>query len=311
MYKLIAGEESEILLLPSSLPTNSLLEFLVLLPQLVHTVNHLLDELNLGVSQPVLVGDVVSVSSLSTRLAAGSARLQVQLLAASLEFVDGVLGPAGEVDVDGGPHAGTEVGGAGVDVTVLGIEAEVLARLLLDGVLDTLDTLGEPLEDTLDISTLLHGDDSELILLVDPDKECLLSVVEDTTTLGPVSLHTGNSQVPISGDKQEVVVDQLLAHLLVHASQGVVITGQVFGEVLDSVGHQLLNSNTLLLGDSRGQTEAIDGATDTNPAGVDGSVLNNIALDLVDIHIGGVLGRGADSVVFLDQRVEDGSEVLV
>merc|ERR1712037_752848 len=40
--------------------------------QLVHTINHLLDELNLGVSEPVLVGDVVGVSSLATGLSTGS-----------------------------------------------------------------------------------------------------------------------------------------------------------------------------------------------------------------------------------------------
>ena len=35
-------------------------EFLVLLNKGVHSVNHLLNELHLGVAEPVLVGDVVS-----------------------------------------------------------------------------------------------------------------------------------------------------------------------------------------------------------------------------------------------------------
>ena len=55
-----------------------------------------------------------------------------------------------------------------------------------------------------------------------------------------------------------MVVDELLADLLVHASQRVVVSGKVRGEVLDSVDHQLLNSNTLVLGDSRGKAKAID-----------------------------------------------------
>merc|ERR1712192_122018 len=140
-----------------------------------------------------------------------------------------------------------KVGGARVDVTVLLIETEVLARLRLNGVLDGLDTLGQSAEHFPDISSLLHGDDTELILLVDPDEEGLLCVVEDTTTLRPVTLHTSNSQVPVSRDEEEVVVDQLLADLLVHSSQRVVVSGKVSREGLNCVCHQLLNSNPLLL----------------------------------------------------------------
>merc|ERR1719490_606149 len=233
-------------------------EGLILLPEGVDTINHLLDELNLGVSEPVLVGDVVGVSSLATGLSTGSTGLQVKLLATSLELGHAVLGPSRQINVHRGPHAGAKVGGAGVDVTEPLVEAEVLARLLLDRVLDSLDTLGKPGEDLLNVSSLLHGDDAELILLVDPDEESLLLVVEDTTTLRPVTLHTSNSQVPVSGDEEEMVVNELLADLLVHASQRVVVSGKVRGEVLDSVDHQLLNSNTLVLGDSRGKAKAIN-----------------------------------------------------
>merc|ERR1719397_2220771 len=288
-----------------------LLELFVFVPELVHAINHLLDELNLGVSEPVLVGDVVSVSSLATRLSAGTTGLQVKLLAASLQLVDAVLGPARQVNVNRGPHASTKVGGAGVDIAEPLIETEVLARLLLDGVLDGLDTLGQPGEDLLHISSLLHGDDTELIFLVDPDEESLFLVVEDATTLRPVTLHAGNSQVPVSGNEEEMVVNQLLADLLVHASQRVVVSSKVRWEVLDGVDHQLLNSHSLVPGDSRGQAESIDGATNTDSARVDGDIRVNITLDLAGIHVGGVHSRGKDSVVFLDKRVEDGGEVLV
>ena len=43
----------------SSLQTMLLLQLEVLLPQGVHPVDHLLDELHLRVAEPVLVGDVV------------------------------------------------------------------------------------------------------------------------------------------------------------------------------------------------------------------------------------------------------------
>merc|ERR1712012_1494929 len=47
-------------------------EGLVFFPQGVHTVNHLLDQLDLRVSEPVLVGDVIGVSGLATRFTTGS-----------------------------------------------------------------------------------------------------------------------------------------------------------------------------------------------------------------------------------------------
>ena len=46
--------------------------------------------------------------------------------------------------------------------------------------------LGESLKYLFDVSTILHGDDSELIFLIDPHKECLLGVVEDTSRFRPI-----------------------------------------------------------------------------------------------------------------------------
>ena len=129
-------------------------EGLVLLPQGVDAINHLLDELNLGVSEPVLVGDVVGVSSLATRLTTGATGLDSQLLAPGLELVDTLPGPAGQVNVDGSPHASTKVGGAGVDVAELLGQLEVLARLSLDAVTDSLDATaytGEVIDESFKI----------------------------------------------------------------------------------------------------------------------------------------------------------------
>merc|ERR1719158_541595 len=82
-------------------------------------------------------------------------------------------------------------------------------------------------------------------------------------------------------------------------------------EALDSVDHQLLNSNTLVLGDSWGEAKAIDGAANTDSARVDRDISIDVALDLADFHVRGVPGRWADSVVLLDQRVKHRGKVLV
>ena len=71
-----------------------LLELPVLLDEGVDAVNHLLDELDLAVAQPVLVGDVVGDAGLTARLAARAAGLEVQVLTARLQNIDTFLGVA-------------------------------------------------------------------------------------------------------------------------------------------------------------------------------------------------------------------------
>lgn len=288
-----------------------LLEGDVLSVQGVDTVNHALDKLDLGVTKTVLVGNIVGDASLATRFTAGTTGLNLEFFTSLLESIEAFLGPAGEIHMDGGPHAGAKVGGAGVNVAVLGVKHEFLAALGLDGITDSLDTAGEALKDSPDVTTALHGDDPELILFIDPDEEGLLSVVEDTTTLGPVALHTGYRKVGITRHEEEVIVNELLADLLVHASQGVVVTGQVTGELAESALHEVLNGNALFLGDAGGKTEAIDAAADTDPDGVDGDFRVNVTLDLLNVHVGGVDGIGGDAMVFLDDGVKDILEVLV
>merc|ERR1712012_1075629 len=150
-----------------------------------------------------------------------------------------------------------------------------------------------------------------LVLLIDPEKEGLGVIVEDTTTLRPVTLHTSNSQVTISRDEEEMVINQLLADSLVHASERIVLASEVAGQLGQSRGHHLLDVNSLLLGDSRGETESINIASNTNTGGVDGDSRLYVADNLLRVHVGGVLGVGRDTVVVLDDGIEDLGEVLV
>jgi len=88
----------------NNLHTVLLLELKVLLVQGVDTVNHDLDKLNLGVTQTVLVGNIVGATSLATRFTSGASGLDGQLLASSLQLVNALLGVAGEVNVHRGAH---------------------------------------------------------------------------------------------------------------------------------------------------------------------------------------------------------------
>jgi len=288
-----------------------LLELKILLVESVDSINHGLDKLNLRVAKTVLVGDIVGDASLATGLSTGSTGLQGKGLATLLQGVDSLLGPAGQVDVHRGAHASSQVGGARVQVSVLGVEHELLARLGLNRVSDGVDSTSKTLKDSLDIPTLLHGDDPKLILLVDPDQEALGLIVEDSTALGPLPLHAGGDQVLVSGDKKEVVINQLLANGLLHALEGVVVSLQVSAQLGESGLHQSLNSKPLLLGDSGGKTKAVDATAHTNTGGLDRGIGVDVSLDLGDIHVGSMLEVSLESMVLKDDGLEDSLEVLV
>merc|ERR1712045_220811 len=206
----------------------------------------------------MLVGNVISVSGLSARFTTGSTGLNGKLFTSGLKGIETFLGPSGEVDVDGGSHASSKIGWARVNVTELFGQLEVLAGFSLDGVLYSLNTSGQSFEYTFYITSLLHGNDSELIFFIDPDKECFGFVVEDTTAFWPVTFHTSYLQVWISRHEEEVVIDQLLSDSFIHSSQWVVVSSKITSELSESSLHEVFNSNTLFLGDSGGETESLD-----------------------------------------------------
>ena len=133
----------------------------------------------------------------------------------------------------------------------------------------------------------------------------------DASALRPVSLHAGSDQVLVPGDKEEMIVNQLLPDSLIHAGEGKVGTGQVGLELGKSVDHQLLLLKTLLLGDAGGEAKALNAASHADPDRLDRDVFVNVALDLINIHVAGVGGISANAMVLLDQRVKDLGEVLV
>ena len=64
--------------------------------------------------------------------------------------------------------------------------------------------------------------------------------------------------------EEEMVINKLLTDSLFHASQRVVVTSQISFQLSEGILHESLNINTLLLGDSGGKTESLDGTTNTD-----------------------------------------------
>jgi hypothetical protein len=136
-----------------SLQAVLLLELQVLREESVDTVDHGLDKLHLGVAQAMLVGNVVGDSIVTAGFTASTSRLNLELFATGLQCGQTLLGPAGKVNVDRSPHAGSKIGGAGVEESVLLVEQEVLSGLLLDNIADSLDATGQSVKDAANVTT--------------------------------------------------------------------------------------------------------------------------------------------------------------
>ena len=108
-----------------------------------------------------------------------------------------------QVDVHGGSQTGTHVGWASGNVS----EMFIICELGLG--LDDVGGISESLENLLDIGTLLHGDDSELILLIDPDEESLVVIMEDSSSLWPFSLETSRLKIFVSSLEEEMISNEL------------------------------------------------------------------------------------------------------
>jgi hypothetical protein len=97
-----------------------------------------------------------------------------------------------KLDVDGGSEGGSEVSWARGDVTKMLVVGELAHGLDVSG------SSAESIEDLEDTGSWLHGDDSELILFVDPDEESLGVVVEDTSAGWPVSVKVASLKESVS-----------------------------------------------------------------------------------------------------------------
>ena len=108
-----------------------------------------------------------------------------------------------------------------------------------------------------------------------------------------------------------MIINQLLTNSFIHASERIVLASQVSGQLGQSVGHQLLHINPLLLGDAGGQSKPINVATNSDSGGVNWNSGLNVANNLLRVHVRLVLGVSGDAVVLLDDGVEDLREVFV
>jgi len=213
-----------------------------------------------------------------------------------------------KVDMDGSSKTSSHVGWASGDVS----EMIIVGKLGLG--LDNGRGLGKSGEDLLDVRSSLHGDDSKLILFVDPDKESLGVVVVNTSSLWPLSLKTSRLEIFITTLEEEMIGNELSLLSLSHGFEGEVLTLKLTGEFREGRSNELLN--LLSLGSGNGSTEWVSSKVsgNSNSSRVDHSVLISWewwALQLIDIHGGNVLVSWLVSMVRLDNLVHEWSEGVV
>ena len=103
-----------------------------------------------------------------------------------------VLGEERKLDVNRTSQSSAKVSGAGGDVTQVVIVSE-----FGDG-LNVSDGAAKSVENLTDVCAGLHRDDTQLVLFVNPHKESLVVVVEDTSAVGPVTVQVAGLEETIS-----------------------------------------------------------------------------------------------------------------
>ena len=87
-----------------------------------------------------------------------------------------------EPDVDGGSHGCAKVGWARGDVSKMFVVGEGHVFF------DLLGCATKPIENFFDTSSWLHGNNSKLIFFVNPNQECFVIIVENSSSTGPLSV---------------------------------------------------------------------------------------------------------------------------
>ena len=157
----------------------------------------------------------------------------------------------------------------------------------------------------------MHGDDSELVFFVDPDKESLLVVVEDTSPLGPVSVQAAGIKESISFFEKEVISNQLILLFRSHGSERIEGTGKLTLKSVASLDNLLLNLVSLLSCNTWTERIVCQVTSYSNSGGLDhGCVLSGEwwALKFGVVHVTDMASTLGMAMVLLDDLVHQWRE---
>ena len=177
------------------------LQSILSLDQCVDTVDHVLDKFLLGATEAPSVRNIVRAVIGLRVLAVDASDLDVVPVSDRLHLTL-ISAEFWQSNVHGGTHRSAEVGRATGDVAQMLIMSEGKCLLDVGG------STAEAVEDLLNASTRLHGDDTKLVFFIDPDEERLGVIVENASTGRPVAVQITGLQESIALLEKEMVVNQ-------------------------------------------------------------------------------------------------------
>lgn len=138
--------------------------------------------------------------------------------------------------------------------------------------------------------------------------------MENTTSLGPVSLEEGGLKVLVVTLEEEVVSSELFLLVSGKFAEGVVLALELSIKLGQGSNDLRLNLESLLSGDggAKGVLSEVSGDADTG--GVDHSILISgefWAVQLGIVHVSDVLISGFVAVIFINYFIEERSEGIV
>jgi len=195
----------------------------------------------------------------------------------------------------------------------------------LEDFLDLLGTSSESGDDGFDVIALLHGDDSHLVLFVDPDEKVGVVVVVDSSGIRPVSAAAGGKKKSRVGLLEKISsLSELFFLFFAHAIWlGSVRLGAVKREVVtfkitlqgeESLDDEGFDFSSLFEVGTWGELESSDGSSSSASAGehVFAGGIDLGVGEFGDIKVGGVDGvLGVATVSCRDDGLEKLGEELV
>ena len=103
-----------------------------------------------------------------------------------------VLRKLWQSDVNRCSQCSTQISWAGCDITKMFIVCE------LNSLLDVSTSSSKSFENSTNVATFLHRNDSKLIFFIDPHKESQFVIMEDASSLWPVSVQASSFQESIA-----------------------------------------------------------------------------------------------------------------
>ena len=108
-----------------------------------------------------------------------------------------------------------------------------------------------------------------MVFFVDPDKERLVVVVEDASSIRPVPVEAASFEESVALFEEEVVFDELFLVLWGHRSKRIIFSLKLSSEFCTGLNNFLFNSFSLVFSDAWSKWEISKVAADSDSCAAD------------------------------------------